>query len=156
MKIEIIKAQKGNLLEVLYIIRECSRQLIEKGVKYWNNSIADYKEIAADIAAENIFMVKVNYVPVGTVTLRPNLEENTLEIDRLAIYPAFQRQGLAQRLIDFAKEVAREKNIHRITGLPLPDDIGLKQLLEHNNFVPKEKIINAKSQPLQITYEFDF
>ena len=78
---EIIVADKTKLIEVLYIIRECSQQLIEKGVKYWNNSIADYHEISDDIAHQNVFLMVVNKVTVGTVTIKPNKKDPKTSVD---------------------------------------------------------------------------
>ncbi len=154
MNVEIVKAQKHHLLEVLYIIRECSRQLINKGVKYWNNSLADYYEISADIAKGYVYLAKFNYVPVGTITLRPDEESQTLRIERLAIYPAFQKKGLAQRLLEYAKQYAASQNFSKIVGNIPVDDVGLIQLLEQNSFSRKEE----QSMPLNefkvVAYEF--
>lgn len=154
MNVEIVKAQKHHLLEVLYIIRECSRQLLNKGVKYWNNSLADYYEISADIAKGYVYLVKFNYVPVGTITIRPDEVKQTLRIERLAIYPAFQKKGLAQRLLEFAKQYAASHKLSKIVGNIPVDDVGLTQLLEQNSFIRK----GEESIPLNdfkvITYEF--
>lgn len=154
MNVEIVKAQKHHLLEVLYIIRECSRQLLNKGVKYWNNSLADYYEISADIAKGYVYLVKFNYVPVGTITIRPDEAKQTLTIERLAIYPAFQKKGLAQRLLEFAKQYAASNKLFKIVGNIPVDDVGLTQLLEQNSFIRKGEEPIPMNDFKVITYEF--
>jgi len=145
MDIDIIKAQKNNLLEVLYIIRECSKQLLGKGVKYWNNSLADSFEISTDIESGFIYLIRYNYVPVGTITLRFLPQKESLLIERLAIFPAYQKKGLGQKLIEFAKETAKEKGVKKILGSIPIDDADLIRLLEQNNFVQK-----GKSMPVEV------
>jgi GNAT superfamily N-acetyltransferase len=145
MDIDIIKAQKNNLLEVLYIIRECSKQLLGKGVKYWNNSLADSFEISTDIESGFIYLIRYNYVPVGTITLRFLPQKESLLIERLAIFPAYQKKGLGQKLIEFAKETAKEKGVKKILGSIPIDDADLIRLLEQNNFVQK-----GESMPVEV------
>lgn len=155
MKIEIVKAQKANLLEVLYIIKEGSRQLLEKGVKYWNNSLADYHEISRDIELGHIYLIKYNHVAVGTVTLRINSDKGTLQIERLAIFPTFQKKGLANKLIDFAKMLANDNRINTIIGTIPVNDTELINLLEKNKFVRKdENQISYSPENMAIEFEF--
>lgn len=153
MKIEIVQANKSNLLEVLYIIRECSRQLIEKGVKYWNNSLADSFEISTDIDSGFIYLIKYNYVPVGTITLRFIPEKESLQLERLAIYPAYQKKGLGLKLIEFAKEIAKEKGVKKILGSIPIDDADLIHLLQQNNFVKKGESIPIELNSITVELE---
>mgnify|MGYP000150341310 CR=1 FL=1 len=153
MEVNIIKAQKNNLLEVLYIVRECSKQLLGKGVKYWNNSLADYHEISRDIDAEYIYLIKYNHVAVGTVTLRVNTEGNYLQIERLAIFPTFQKKGLAKKLIEFAKNLAQINNIHILVGNIPFDDRNLIHLLENNQFIRKSEQFLKDTKSFTIEFE---
>lgn len=153
MKIEIVQANKSNLLEVLYIIRECSRQLIEKGVKYWNNSLADSFEISTDIESGYIYLIKYNYVPVGTITLRLLDENEILQLERLAIFPAFQKKGLGQKLIEFAKEIAKDKRVKKIIGTIPINDADLIHLLQQNNFERKGESVPDGIKPITVELE---
>lgn len=114
---DISLAEQNQLLEILYIIRECSKQLSSKGVKYWNNSYPDFHEISNDIAQKRVLVLRVNRVAVGTVTLKPSAENSkTSEISRLAIYPKFQQKGFARKLIEHAEAVARSSGSEIIKG----------------------------------------
>ncbi len=135
---EIRLAKKNNLLEVLYIVRECSRQLLEKGVKYWNNSLADYNEIDEDIEDGFVYLIIVNSVAVGTATIKPDKSDPKITLlSRLAIYPPFQKRGLAQSMIDFAEKQARNNNSKILKGYTPLDDKPLTQLLEEKGFCNK-------------------
>lgn len=127
---DISLAEQNQLLEILYIIRECSKQLSSKGVKYWNNSYPDFHEISNDIAQKRVLVLRVNRVAVGTVTLKPSAENSkTSEISRLAIYPKFQQKGFARKLIEHAEAVARSSGSEIIKGHIPCDDQALIQLL---------------------------
>lgn len=151
---EISKAQKHQLLAVLYIIRECSRQLLEKGVKYWNNSMADFNEIAADIEKGFVYIVFYNHVPVGTITLKPDeTNKQTLTLSRLATYPAFQKKGLAHQLLAFALDFAKDNKYKVITGYIPVDDKSIVCLLEENGFVNKGIAPPPKEEFVKIIFE---
>lgn len=133
---EIRLAEKNKLIEVLYIIRECSRQLIDKGVKYWNNSLADYNEISLDISDQNVYLIILNNVTIGTVTIKlDTINPKTAIINRLAIVPHFQKKGYAQEILKFAEELAKKNGANVIKGYSPVDDKSLFQLLEENGYV---------------------
>ena len=133
---EILLADKNKLIEVLYILRECSRQLIEKGVKYWNNSLADYNEISCDIEKQYVYLLVVNMVTIGTVTIKPDKSTlKTTTISRLAIFPPFQKRGFAPEVLRFAEVLAKNNGSTILKGTTPVDDKSLSQLLEDNGFV---------------------
>lgn len=133
---EILLAEKNKLIEVLYIIRECSRQLIEKGVKYWNNSLADYNEISEDIANQYVYLLVLNRVTVGTVTIKPDKSNPKVSIiSRLAIFPPYQKRGLATEVLKFAEDLAKKNGSTTLKGTTPVEDKALGQLLEDNGFV---------------------
>ena len=133
---EIQLAEKNKLIEVLYVIRECSRQLLSKGVKYWNNSHADYNEIAEDILNQHVYLLILNRVTVGTVTVKPDKSNpKTSVISRLAIFPHFQKRGFAQEVLKFTEELARKNGSTILKGFTPIEDKSFRQLLEECGFV---------------------
>lgn len=135
---EIRLAKKNNLIEVLYIIRECSRQLLEKGVTHWNNSLADYNDIADDIEKGYVYIVVINYVSVGTATIKPSkTDTGTTTLSRMAIYPPYQKKGLAHSILKFAEDIATERGSKILKGTTPVNDKSIGQLLEENGFINK-------------------
>ena len=133
---EIQLAEKNKLIEVLYIIRECSRQLVEKGVKYWNNSLVDYNDISSDISNHFVYLLVIDRVSVGTITIKPDrTKPKTSVISRLAIFPYYQKRGFAHEILKFAEDFAKENGATSLRGTTPVDDKSLAQLLEENGFV---------------------
>jgi GNAT superfamily N-acetyltransferase len=151
---EIRLAQERQLLEVLYIIRECAQQLMEKGVRHWHNSHVDYADISKDISNKFVYVMVVNKVPMGTITLKPdeNAPDST-NIDRLAIFPHFQRKGYAKAMIDFAIDEATNKGSKAIRGTIPVDDKSLCQLLEEKGFVNLGVVSEVPNEMIKILFE---
>jgi len=133
---EIQLAEKKHLIEVLYVVKECSRQLLSKGVKYWNNSHADYNEISEDITNERVYLLVNNRVTIGTITIKPDKNNpNMMEVSRLAIYPTFQKRGLGHEILKFAEDFARKNGATSLKGITPIDDPSLGKLFEKYGFV---------------------
>ena len=151
---EILKAKDSQLLEILYIIRECAQQLKDKGVKYWHNTHADYAQISKDIEQGYVFIHTIKKGPVGTITVKPDPEvENTSHLDRLAIFPHFQRRGLAKIMIDFAEKHSLENGYSSLRGTIPVDDKSLCKLLEEKGFVNKGIIHHVPNELVKIVFE---
>lgn len=152
--IEIKQAKESQLLEVLYILRECFQQLLDKGVKYWHNSHADYANISCDIANQHVYIIFYKKIAAGTITLKPDRDiETTMYMDRLAIFPHYQRRGLAKAMIDFAISQAIDQGYKAIRGTIPVDDRSLCQLLEDKGFVNKGVITHVPNEMVRILFE---
>ncbi len=135
---EIRLAEKQNLLEVLYILKECSLQLMEKGVRYWNNSLVDYNDISTDIQNKYVYILFYNKIPVATITIKPHKSiPGMVVLSRMAVYPAFQKRGYAKNLLEFAEDFARNNKSYVLKGVSPVDDKAFFQLLEELGYENK-------------------
>jgi ribosomal protein S18 acetylase RimI-like enzyme len=151
---EIHPAKDTQLLEVLYIIRECAEQLTDKGVRTWHNTHTDYAEISNDIKSKHVFIVFFKKVPVGTITVKPHAESPGIaHIDRLAIFPHFQGRGFAKAMIDFAEKHTREKGFNTLRGTIPVDDKALCKLLEDKGFKNMGVLHNIPNELIKIVFE---
>ena len=82
-------------------------------VQFFSNHHSDDR-IKADINAGKIFLLEVDGIGVGTVTVVDN------EINRLFVLPDFQRKGYGRELMDFAEEIIRKKHEYIILDASLP------------------------------------
>lgn len=129
-------AKENQLLEVLYIIRECAEQLIAKGLCSWHNTHDDYAAISLDIRSNYVYLVFLGRIPVGTITVKPDPSDAAVSfLDRLAIFPHFQGRGLAKEMIDFAEGHSREHGFKMLRGVIPIDDNSLCKLLEKKGFM---------------------
>ena len=136
--VDIKPAKETQLIEVLYIIRECAEQLSLKGIKSWHNTHVDSSKISSDIEQKHVFLAFLRFVPIGTITVKPyeNMAGAAL-IDRLAIFPYFQNRGFAKKMIDFAEESARSNNFKMLCAVVPTENKPLLKLFESKGFVIK-------------------
>lgn len=129
-------AKENQLLEVLYIIRECAEQLIAKGLTSWHNTHDDYAAISLDIRSKYVYLVFIGRIPVGTITIKPDASDATVSyLDRLAIFPHYQGRGLAKEMIDFAEAHSRGLGFKMLRGIIPIDDDSLCKLLDKKGFI---------------------
>lgn len=152
--VEIRPAKETQLIEVLYLIRECAEQLALKGVKSWHNTHSDSSLISDDIKKKHVFLAFLRMVPIGTITVKAcNDKAEAALIDRLAIFPHFQNRGYAKDLIVFAEESARSNNFKKLCATVPFDDKSLLKLFESNGFVNKGTALEGADEMVQILFE---
>jgi len=147
-------AKENQLLEVLYIIRECAEQLIAKGLPSWHNTHDDYAQISLDISKRYIHLVFLGRIPVGTITVKPDASDVTISyLDRLAIFPHYQGRGLAKEMIDFAEAYSREQGFKMLRGVIPMDDDSLCKLLEKKGFMNMGVASSDSEEYVRIIFE---
>jgi len=82
-------------------------------VQFFSDHHSDDR-IKADIDAGKVFLLEVDGIEVGTVTVADN------EINRLFVLSDFQRRGYGRELMNFAEEIIRKKHDHIILDASLP------------------------------------
>ena len=70
--------------------------------------------IKADIDAEKVFVLEVDEIVIGTITVSDN------EINRLFVLPDFQHKGYGRALMNFAEEMISKEFDHIILDASLP------------------------------------
>ena len=123
---EIHQAKPSDLIEILYLLKECVRDMNAKGMKHWNSSYPGVEDIGNDLSKESIFLVKDKGVCMGMVTLNESEPEdykcvkwdsnNTkiLYMKRMAVHPIWQEKGIAEMLVKFAEKYAKENKYNYI------------------------------------------
>ncbi|HOP04794.1 MAG TPA: GNAT family N-acetyltransferase [Tenuifilaceae bacterium] len=151
---DIRPAKESQLLEVLYIIRECAEQLRVKGVKHWHNTHIDYEVISKDIINGYVYILFEKSVAVGTISIKPDEEiSDAYNIDRLAIFPHFQRRGFARAMIDFAESETRNQGKKVLRGTIPVDDESLCKLLEEKGFTNHGVVTQVPNEITKILFE---
>jgi ribosomal protein S18 acetylase RimI-like enzyme len=118
---EILQAKQSDLIEILFLVKECVKDMNSKGMKHWNSSYPGVEEIGLDLDKGFIYLVKNKGVCVGMVTLNESEPDeykgikwsgNNLKIlymKRMAVHPVWQDKGIAEMLVKFAEKYAGEK-----------------------------------------------
>jgi GNAT superfamily N-acetyltransferase len=116
---DIIQAKSTDLVEILYLLKVCTREMNSKGLRHWNSAFPSAEQINRDVLDGHIFLVKDRGVCKGMVILngtepddyrQMNLSsENSkpLFVYCMAVHPLWQGKGIARLMIDYAQEIAK-------------------------------------------------
>ncbi len=123
---DIIKAIPSDLVEIMYLLRVCVKDMNEKGMKQWNNVYPDLLLMKKNLYGGLIYLAKERGVCKGMVTLNQEMPEDyneiltntddkkTLFIQWLAVHPKWQNKGISKMLMDFAENFAKENGYKSI------------------------------------------
>lgn len=118
----ISKATQTDLELIHQLTKSCAQYLIEQGIFQWNEYYPSKEVLLKDIELNQIWKLEVENEIAGIIVLTEIVDseyknvkwltENSsnLYIHRLAVHPKFQGKGLAQQLMNFAEDFARNKN----------------------------------------------
>jgi len=117
---EIIQAKSTDLVEILYLLKVCTRDMNSKGLRYWSSAFPAADQIDRDVLNGHIYLVKEKGVCKGMVTLDSTEPEDYRQMNLspdnsrplfvycMAVHPMWQGKGIARMMIEFAQEMARK------------------------------------------------
>ncbi len=118
----IRKATAVDIDAILNITKACARYMIAKGIYQWNEDYPNKDAFIKDVNREELYVIENNNDVVGCIVVSSYMDEEyksvkwltpnngNIYIHRLAIDPASQGLGYAQKLIVFAEALAIKKN----------------------------------------------
>lgn len=122
----IRKAEFKDLQEIKLLTEACARAMIQKGIYQWNEHYPSLQKLERDIQLQELYVLTKDDKILGIIVITPTKDEeyipidwlskteNNLYIHRLATHPDDWGKGYAQKLMDFAEEVARENNYESV------------------------------------------
>ena len=120
MTIRLAKIE--DLPQILTLLELCIRHMDEKGIQQWPDWYPNEDIIRSDITKNELFVAEDEGKICGIVTLSPEIPEeyNSINwkinaksinsIHRLALHPTFKSSGIAQKLMAYAEQIAKENN----------------------------------------------
>ncbi len=120
-QMEILLAKPDDLIEILFLIRQCVKDMNAKGMKHWNSSYPGTDDITNDLNNNAIFLVKNLGICLGMMTINEvapddykNIEwsvnnSRILYMKRMAVHPLWQGKGIAEMLVEQAEKYAKDK-----------------------------------------------
>ncbi|HSH50432.1 MAG TPA: GNAT family N-acetyltransferase [Bacteroidales bacterium] len=118
----IQKAIPENLIEIMYLLRQCIEDFNENNIYQWNVSYPDTFRLIQEIENGSLYLMINKGVPVATITFDEKQHEvfndvvwknnkgKFIVIHRIAVFPTWQRKGIGQKLIEFVERFAQENN----------------------------------------------
>lgn len=160
---EIVKATPNDLIEVMYLLRVCIKDMNDKGLKHWNSSYPDGKLMRYLLEEGKIYMAKDLGVPKGMISISQQMPEDykpllngdetkTLYLQFLAVHPIWRGRGIAKMLIEFAENFGKTNGFHNIKLDILSED-SVNQFMLKKNYSEIGKFHSTVQKIPYICYE---
>lgn len=116
----IRRAKISEIPDILTITRACAKKMQENGIFQWNEHYPSKEAFQKDIDRGELFVMEEKNTVQGTIVISTVMDEeykpiqwltpngNSVYIHRLSVHPNLQGKGLAQQMMDFAENHARE------------------------------------------------
>lgn len=118
-------ARREDVEALCRIVREATRRMDEQGIHQWDDVYPNCAMLSKDVERQELHVLELESRIVGFVVINgyesPEYADvtwqypgPTLVVHRLAISPAYERRGLAKRLMSYAEETAAFKGYNCI------------------------------------------
>ena len=116
----IRRAKISEIPDILTITQACAKKMQENGIFQWNEHYPSKEAFQKDIERGELFVVEEKNTVQGTIVISTLMDKeykpiqwltpngNSVYIHRLSVHPNLQGKGLAQQMMDFAENHARE------------------------------------------------
>jgi ribosomal protein S18 acetylase RimI-like enzyme len=114
----IRKAKASEIVQLISMTKSCAAHMINQDIYQWNEDYPNITAFENDFNRGELYVLYVSEILVGCITISTFkdteydaiswLTEDAKQyyIHRLAVAPAFQKQGYAKQLMDFAEAFA--------------------------------------------------
>lgn len=114
----IRKAKASEIVQLISMTKSCAVHMINQDIYQWNEDYPNITAFENDFNRGELYVLYVSEILVGCITISTFkdteydaiswLTEDAKQyyIHRLAVAPAFQKQGYAKQLMDFAEAFA--------------------------------------------------
>ena len=121
----IIQATPLHLMDAMFIYRSCAMEMNERGLFNWNTAYPSLKEVQQDISQGSLFIYQHQHTSIAAECLNTDEPEEyreakwkyelpALVVHRMAVFPTWRNMKIAEKLMDFAYGLAREKGFKSI------------------------------------------
>ncbi|TDI76626.1 MAG: GNAT family N-acetyltransferase [Bacteroidetes bacterium] len=115
-------AKLSEIEEIIKITKACAAKMTSENIYQWNEHYPNPNAFLKDIKRDELYVLIIDDKMIGCITISSEkdpeynkinwLTEDALQyyIHRLAIHPAFQHQGYAKIVMDFAEDLGRQNH----------------------------------------------
>lgn len=117
---EIIQATPYHLVDVLFLLKECIKDMNSRGLKQWNNAYPGPDLIRDDISKGSLYLYTELGMVKGMINLTDDMPKEysdikwkinapkVLYVNRLAVHPTWLESEISENLLSFAEKYARD------------------------------------------------
>jgi GNAT superfamily N-acetyltransferase len=123
---EIKKATPYDLVDVLFLLKQCIADMNRNGLKQWNSANPSSEVIIEDIEKGTLYIYTELGMAKGMINLSEEMpeeyqqvewkgnNEKVLYVKRFAVHPIWQDTNIGDQLLQFAENYAKEKGFTSI------------------------------------------
>lgn len=116
----IQKAIPNNLIEIMYLVRQCIEDFNKNNIYQWNVSYPNNFQLLHEIEKGSLYLMINKGIPIATITFDEvqnsvfddiewkNNDGKFLVIHRIAVFPTWQNKGVGRKLMEFTENYAKE------------------------------------------------
>jgi ribosomal protein S18 acetylase RimI-like enzyme len=106
MSMAIRKARPSDAVRVTHVLRLAHRENYRRGL-YFSSGRMTKRKWLYKLKRETIYVASINQKIVGTISLRRR--HLSIELNTLAVDPAYQKQGIGAKLLQFAEKIIKKR-----------------------------------------------
>lgn len=124
---EIVKASKKDLKEIVDICKDCSQNLANNLIDQWDEIYPNEQIFFEDIRNNSLYIASYNPKEIAAcIVLNENQDPEYSEVSwkynsgknavihRLMVHPYYEGKGIARKLVDYIEILAKEKQYNSI------------------------------------------
>jgi ribosomal protein S18 acetylase RimI-like enzyme len=119
-------AKKQEIGQILALTKACAAHMIAQQIFQWNEHYPNAAAFQNDIERNELFIYQLDNAIVGCIVVSTHMDneykpikwstpnDHNYYIHRLGVHPAYQKQGIARAMMDFAEAHALTNGAHAI------------------------------------------
>lgn len=123
---EIIQASSYDLIDILFLLKQCILDMNKKGFKQWNSAYPGPEIIKEDIEKGTLYIFRDLGIAKGIINLSDEIPEEytqigwkgksdkVLYIKRFAVHPLWKHTDISDKLMVFAEKYAKDNKFKGI------------------------------------------
>ena len=117
---DIQQASSTDFVEVLFLVKQCVKDMNNRGMKQWNNAHPSPDQLRDDIQKGTLYLYKDLGVAKGMMNLTEDIPDEYKEVSwksnpgkvlcvkRFAVHPLWHTSDVSEKLVEYAEQYAKE------------------------------------------------
>ncbi|WP_040279500.1 GNAT family N-acetyltransferase [Psychroserpens damuponensis] len=156
----IRKATPKDIEAILEITKACAKHMITNNIFQWNAHYPNKEAFKNDIDRQELYVLELKNTIVGCVVISTHMDNeyqpitwltpntNNIYIHRLAIHPKHQRQGFAQKLMNYAETYSKNNHYTSVRLDTFSQNHRNQKFYEHRGYQKRGAIFFPKQSEL--------
>ena len=145
-------AKHSDLNSIIKIIRLCANYMISDDIFQWNNTYPNKEIIQKDIEHNEMHVYETKSEIIGCIVISETKDQeyksvkwlknndSCIYIHRLAVNPVHQNSGIGNKLMDYAENYARKKQLTSVRLDTFSKNLKNQKFYERRGYVKLESI----------------